>query len=208
MREHATHLLGAYVDGELRGSRLRWVESHLEKCVACQKEVDALLALRQVLQGSPAMETITSPDRFVAQVGLKLPRRQEQPPAQRALDLSWRMVPAGLLLSWAFVQAVFLTAGVVQAAVRLGLGGEVGALLFPAGTGGMSLPDVARLSQASMAEAVQILIDAVQSGGAAAWLLLLYVTFTVVIGLLYWSWLASWWALRRHREATASNNVA
>jgi anti-sigma factor RsiW len=208
MREHATHLLGAYVDGELRGSRLRWVESHLEKCAACQKEVDELLALRQVLLESPAMETVTSPDRFVAQVGLKLPRRQEQPPAQKALDLSWRMVPAGLLLSWAFLQAVFLTAGLVQAAVRLGFGGEVGALLFPAEAGGLSLPEVAHLSQASLAEAVQILIDAVRSSGATAWLLLLYVTFTAVIGLLYWSWLASWWALRRHREATASNNVA
>lgn len=208
MREHATHLLGAYVDGELRGSRLRWVESHLQKCVACQKEVDALLALRQVLQESPAMETITSPDRFVAQVGLKLPRRQERPPAQRALDLSWRMVPAGLLLSWSFVQAVFLTVGLVQAAVRLGFGGEVGKLLFPAGTSGISFPEVARLSQASLAEAVQMLTDLVQSGGGSAWVLLLYVTFTVVVGLLYWSWLASWWALRRHQQATASNDVA
>jgi predicted anti-sigma-YlaC factor YlaD len=208
MREHATHLLGAYVDGELRGSRLRWVESHLGKCAACQKEVDALLALRQVLLESPAMETITSPDRFVAQVGLKLPRRQAQPPAQRALDLSWRMVPAGLLLSWAFLQTVFLTVGVVQGVVRLGFGGEVGALLFPARTGGMFFPDVARLSQASVAEAFGILNDVVQSGGEVAWLLLLYVTLTAVIGVLYWSWLASWWALRRHREATAPNNVA
>jgi anti-sigma factor RsiW len=208
MREHATHLLGAYVDGELRGSRLRWVESHLEKCVACQKEVDALLALRQVLLKSPAVETITSPDRFVAQVGLKLPRRQEQPPAQRALDLSWRMVPAGLLLSWAFLQAVFLTAGFLQAAVRLGFGGELGALLFPAEAGGLSFTELAHLSQASLAEAVQILMDVVRSSGATAWLLLLYVTFTVVIGLLYWSWLASWWARRRHQQATASNSVA
>jgi len=208
MREHATHLVGAYVDGELRGSRLRWVESHLEECAACQKEVDELLALRQVLLESPAMETVTSPDRFVAQVGLKLPRRQVRPPAQRALDLSWRMVPAGLLLSWAFLQAVFLTAALMRAAVRLGFGGEVGALLFPAGTAGMSLPDVAHLSQASVVEAVRILNDVVRSGGEVAWLLLLYVTLTAAIGLLYWSWLASWWALRRHQQATASNNVA
>ena len=208
MREHATDLLGAYVDGELRGSRLRWVESHLGKCAACQKEMDALLTLRKVLLESPAMETVTSPDRFVAQVGLKLPRRQEQPPAQRALDLSWRMVPVGLLLSWAFVQTAFLIAGVVRVAVRLGFGGEVGALLFPTGAGGLSFPDVAHLSQASLAGVVQMLIDVARSGGAFAWLPLLYVVLTAVIGLLYWSWLASWWARRRHRQATAPNNVA
>ena len=76
MREHATNWLGGYLDGELRGLRLRWVESHVEGCPACQRELEALRALKELLQESPARETVTSPRRFAAQVGLRLPRRQ------------------------------------------------------------------------------------------------------------------------------------
>jgi hypothetical protein len=28
-----------------------------------------------------------------------------------------------------------------------------------------------------------------------------------VIGMLYWSWLASWWVRRRHQQLTASNGL-
>jgi anti-sigma factor RsiW len=204
MTGHVTEWLGAYVDGELRGVRLRWVESHLAQCPLCREELDGLRALSAVLQESPAMET---PERFVARVGLRLPRSQERPPAQKALELSWKLVPAGLLFALAFVHAVFVTGGLVQLALSTGLGGDVAALLLPSTSAGVSLADLSSLSQANLLEAAEMTMGWVQDGSAYAWIFVLYVVLLIVIGLLYWSWLATWWARRRHRELTASNHV-
>lgn len=206
MKEHATQWLGAYLDGELRGLRLRWVESHLQECAVCQSELEALARLRTLLLESPAMEAGTPPERFVAQVALRLPCRQEHPPAQRALELSWRMVPVGLLFTLAFVQTAFTIAGVLQLALSMGLGGELGTLFLPGAGAGLSVPDVFSLSQASLAGAIGAMVELIQAGGALAWLPAVYLFFLVVIGLLYWSWLATWWARRRHQQLTASHN--
>jgi hypothetical protein len=208
MKGHVTEWLGAYVDGELSGMRLRRVESHLRECSVCRREVDWLRALSGLLEESSAVERRTSPERFVAQVGLRLPRRQERPPAQRALEVGWKMVPAGLLFSLAFVHSVFLVAGVIQLGLWMGLGGEVGALLLPPSSGGLSLPDLSTLSQASVSGAIGTVWELVQSGSALAWLPVLYLCLLFVIGLLYCSWLASWWAHRRHRQLTASNHIS
>ena len=206
MKEHATQWLGTYLDGELRGLRLRWVEGHLQECAVCQSELEALAQLRTLLRESPAMEASTPPERFVAQVARRLPRRQEQPPARRALELSWRMVPVALLFTLAFVQTAFTIAGVLQLALSMGLGGEVGALVFPGAS--VSLPDLFSLSQANLAGAVWSIVELILAGGALAWLPLLYLTLLIVIGLLYWSWLATWWARRRHQLIAASDNRA
>jgi len=207
MKEHARHWLGGYLDGELRGLRLRWVESHLGECSACRSELDALKDLRALLLESPSMEAAMPPERFVAEVGLRLPRRQERPPVQRTLELAWRMAPAGLLLSLAFVQTVFILAGVLRAALSLGLGGDVAALLFPSAGGGTSFGDVLSLSPASLAGALQMVVGLVRGGTALAWLPVLYLLCLVVIGMLYWSWLASWWVRRRHEQLAASNSI-
>ena len=203
MNNHAIHWLGAYLDGELRGLRLRWVESHLKDCPFCQEELKSLAHLRMVLQESPAAERFTPPERFVAQVGLRLPRRQEQPPARRALELSWRLVPVGLLFTLVFAQTVFMIAGVLRVALWLGVGGELGSYLFSAAAGGPSLPDLATLSQANLAESVASLWALVQSGSSWASLPALYLCLLVVIGFLYWGWLASWWTRRRHQRHSA-----
>jgi predicted anti-sigma-YlaC factor YlaD len=204
MTGHVMEWLGAYVDGELRGVRLRWVESHLAQCNLCQGELEGLRALSATLQESPAMET---PERFVARVGLRLPRSQERPPAQKALELSWKLVPAGLLFALAFVHAVFVTGGLVQLALSMGLGGDVAVVLLPSTSAGVSLADLFSLSQANLLEAAEMTMGLVQGGTAYVWIFVLYLVLLVVIGLLYWSWLATWWARRRHRELTASNHV-
>ena len=207
MKDHASRWLGAHLDGELRGLRRRWVVSHLEECSACQRELNSLKTLRALLQESPAMEPAIASDRFAAQVALRLPRRQERPPAQRALEMGWKMVPVGLLLVLAFVQTVFILAGVLRVALWLGLGGDVAAVVFPSSAGGVSFPDAFALSQASLSEAFQMTIGLVRSGAALAWLPVLNVLVLVVIGMLYWSWLASWWVRRRHQQLTASNGL-
>ena len=207
MNNHATRWLGAYVDGELEGLRLRRVEAHLKECSECQGELQALTQLRGLLQESPAMEVIIPPERFVAQVGLRLPRRQEQPPTRRAFELGWRLVPVGLLFVLVFVQAVFIVAGVVQVALWLGVGGDFAAYLSSSATGGPLLPDVSGLSQANLADAAWMVWGLVQTGGGLALLPALYLCLVGAVGLLYWSWLASWWARRRRRELPASRET-
>jgi anti-sigma factor RsiW len=208
MKAHVTEWLGAYLDGELSGRRLNQVESHLAECTFCRGELEHLRSLGALLREAPGAEGSLSGERFVSRVGLRLPRRQVRPPAQRALELGWKMVPAGLLFSLAFVQSVFFVAGAVQAALRLGWGGELAAMLLPGFSGGWSPPDLSTLSQASVGGAFGTVSALVQSGSELAWLPVLYLCLSSVIGLLYCSWLASWWARRRHQQLTISNHTA
>jgi hypothetical protein len=71
----------------------------------CQAELEELRKLSALLQESPAPETLTQPERFVAQVALRLPRRPTQPAWKRTLEAGWRLAPVGLLGVWAFVEA-------------------------------------------------------------------------------------------------------
>jgi hypothetical protein len=208
MNGHVTEWLGAYLDGELSGARLRRVEAHLRECSVCQGELDWLRALSGLLEESSAVEPRTSPERFVAQVALRLPRRQERPPAPRALEIGWKVVPAGLLFSLAFIYSVFLVTELIQLALWMGWGGEVSALLLPGPSGGLSLPDLSTLSQGSVGDAVGAISAVVQSGSALAWVPVLYLCLLSVIGLLYCSWLVSWWARRKHQQLTAPNHVS
>ncbi|MBE9507324.1 MAG: zf-HC2 domain-containing protein, partial [Chloroflexi bacterium] len=151
MNQHVASWLGAYHDGELAGLRLRQVEAHLAQCETCRTELEGLRALAALLQESPAATGLVPPDRFVAQVGLRLPRRPTQPAWQRALETGWRLVPLGLFGAWAFVQAVFAVAGVVMLALRLGVGGEALVGLLPPVEASW-LAQVAQLSGASLSD--------------------------------------------------------
>jgi hypothetical protein len=200
MTEHVTTWLGAYHDGELRGRRLRQVEAHLAQCATCREDAERLRALAALLQESPAAENLTPPERFVAQVGLQLPRRPERPARQRALETGWRLVPLGLLGAWAFVQAVFAVAGGVLVALRMGLGGDVVAGLLPVSQQGLSLSEILSLSGASLGDVGRMMLRLLGNGGPLGWGVTLNLVSLAVIGLLYWSWLASWWARRQHRQ--------
>jgi len=200
MTEHVRAWLGAYHDGELRGRRLRQVEAHLAQCATCREDLERLQALAALLQESPAAENLMPPERFVAQVGLQLPRRPERSARQRALETGWRLVPLGLLGTWAFVQAVFAVAGGVLVALRMGLGGDVVAGLLPASQQGLSLSEIFSLSGASLGDVGRIMLQLLGNGGPLGWGVTLNLVSLVVIGLLYWSWLASWWARRQHRQ--------
>jgi anti-sigma factor RsiW len=197
MTEHVTAYLGAYHDGELRGRRLRQVDAHLAHCATCRAELERLHALATLLHESPAAESLTPPERFVAQVGLRLPRRPVQTAWQRGLEIGWRLVPLGLLGALAFVQTVFIVAGAVTAALRMGLGGDLVAGLLPASQQGAWLAQALSLSEASLSDVGRIVRQLLSNGGPWGWGITLNLVSLVVIGLLYWSWLASWWAVRR-----------
>ena len=200
MTEHVTTWLGAYHDGELRGLRLRQVETHLAHCATCRAELESLQALGTLLQESPAAEGLTPPERFVAQVGLRLPHRPERPVWQRALEIGWQLTPLGLLGAWVFVQVVLFVSGVVLGALQLGLGGDVATWLLPISQQGPSLSEIFSLSGASLGDVGPMMLQLLSSGGPLGWGVTLNLVSLVVIGLLYWSWLASWWARRQHSQ--------
>jgi len=200
MTEHVTIWLGAYHDGELRGLRLRQVEAHLAHCAMCRAKLERLRALAALLQESPAAENLMPPERFVAQVGLRLPRRPERSAWQRTLEIGWQLAPLGLLGAWVFVQAVLTMAGAVLVALRMGLGGEVVAGLLPASQQGPPLSEISSLLGASLGDVGRIVLQLLSIRAPLGWGITLNLVSLVVIGLLYWSWLASWWARRQHRQ--------
>jgi anti-sigma factor RsiW len=200
MTEHVTIWLEAYHDGELQGRRLRQVEAHLAHCATCCAELERLRALTALLQESPAAESLTSPERFVAQVGLRLPRRPLRPAWQKALEFGWRLVPLGLIGVWIFVQTVFVVTRGGLVALQMGLGGDVVAGLLPAWQQGAWLAEMLSLSGADMNGTDQVVLQWLSNGELLGWTVVLNVILSAVIGLLYWSWLASWWARRRRRQ--------
>jgi hypothetical protein len=208
MSKHVTDWLGAYYDGELRGLRLRQVEAHLVDCTTCQAELERLRKLGALLRESPAAETIMPPERFVAQVGLRLPRRPERTATERALEMGWRLVPAGLLGTLAFVQAVFIVSGVVLSALDVGLGGDLAGRFLPSAQGGLWLTELLSLSDASLNDVARIMLQMLSNGGPLGWGVTLNLVVLVVIGLLYWSWLASWWVRRQRQRLVVRNSTA
>jgi anti-sigma factor RsiW len=207
MSRHVTNWLGGYLDGELKGLRLRRVEAHVAQCAACRGEVEALRDLVALLKESPPVEGLTPSERFAAQIELRLSPRPERPATERALEMSWRLVPIGLLAAWAFVQTVFIVAGMVQMALWTGLGGDVAAGLLPGSERGWWLSDLFRLPEASLSDAAQILLEFVRGGGPLGWAPAIYAVLLVLIGLLYWSWLASWWALHKRSRLGIPNST-
>jgi len=207
MTKHVTNLLGAYLDGELKGRLLRRVEAHVAQCAACRGELEALRDLAALLKESPPVEGITPPERFVAQIELRLSPRPEQPATQRALEMGWRLVPVSLLGVWAFVQTVFIVTGMVQVALWAGLGGDIAAGLLPGSERGWRLSDLFRLSEVGLRDAGQILLEFVRGGGPLGWAPAIYAVLLVLIGLLYWSWLASWWALHKRSRLEIPNSA-
>jgi anti-sigma factor RsiW len=199
MSEHVTTWLEAYHDGELPGRRLRQVEAHLAGCQTCRAELQKLRALTALLDESPTAEVLTPPDRFVAQVGLRLPRRPVQPTWKRALETGWRLIPVGLLGAWAFVQVVFVTASVVLYALQIGMASDVAAGLLPS-LGESLFVQIARVSGTTLSDASRLVLRLLS---VLAWSTGVQLIALIVIGLLYWSWLASWWARRQHKNGEA-----
>lgn len=207
MTEHVTEWLGAYHDGELWGHRLRQVEAHLAQCATCRAELEELRALATLLQESPPAAGLTPPERFVAQVGLRLPRRPERTAVQRTLEIGWRLAPLAMLGAWAFFHAVFTVASGVLVALRVGLGGDTIARLLPASPPGLSLAEIFTLSGAGLNDIGRAVLRLLSQGGALSWGVTLNLVLQAMIGLLYWSWLATWWARRQRHQTRVGQEI-
>ena len=125
MNPHVSELLAAYHDGELPVNRQHQVEKHLQDCPTCRAELEALEELSSLLKADFVPHQ-TPPERFAAQVQLRLPRallsrtrqRGGQPPR-------WVLgVPLALIIVWAFLQAALkVTAFILTADQAFGTTG-------------------------------------------------------------------------------------
>lgn len=120
MSEHVTQWLSAYQDGELRGSKLHHVETHLAECEVCQIALDELQGLSALLHEVPAPE-FTSPERLSAQVNLRLPRTQTEIPEHKVWNIGWWMIPVSLLSVWILLTAAGWLGDLFTFANRWGL---------------------------------------------------------------------------------------
>jgi predicted anti-sigma-YlaC factor YlaD len=189
MSDHILELLSAYIDGELHGGQLRKVEAHLDECQSCLEEYYALQALSATLRNAPAPD-FPSPERFAADMALRLPRKQVKPMRRPALEVGWWLAPVGLIATWIFVSTTILVSNVFTAANEFGLldGATAGLLSGSSSTAYWS----ATLGQFG-----------ILAGETLQWAELTE-TFTritvpqfiwqISIALLYLSWMAIWWA--------------
>jgi anti-sigma factor RsiW len=198
MNQHVTDWLGAYHDGELEESRRQQVEAHLQVCEDCHAELNRLRALARLLQASPLPGGLMPPERFVSQVRLQLPPRPAQPAWRLVLEIGWRLAPLGLLGVWGFVQAIFIVSAAVLVALWAGLDINLAGQWLP------SAPDMWAAQILTLpipGLEVGTILEFLGDDWLPVWSFALETGLLIVTGLLYWSWLASWWVRQQHRQA-------
>ncbi len=205
MTEHITQWLEAYYDGELKSRRAQQVAAHLESCETCQVEFENLTKLSSLLQEFPEASNQTSAETFAAQVGLRLPRKTKSSGWQKVFRTGWQWAPAGLLAAWVFVQTTFIVSGILNWALHIVPGTGVFAGFLQNDAHGTSLlGDVSNLTGAGFTEIGSFGLDILRGGGPLGWAVTLNLGLTLILGLLYLSWLASWWVQKSNGDERSS----
>jgi len=175
MNPHVSELLAAYHDGELTSNRQHQVEKHLQDCPTCRAELEALEELSSLLKAD-SIPHQTPPERFAAQVQLRLPRaslsrtrqREGQPPR-------WILgAPLALIIVWAFLQAALKVTSFLLTADQV-----LGAALFGSWI------------------TTEGLFETIAS-------LLLFNTILLIGTIILWSaWMALWLAWNRNQKESS-----
>lgn len=184
--EHVTEWLSAYHDGALTGAQQRQVAAHLAECATCRAELAALESLTALLHAAPPAATRLAPERFAAQVGLRLPRQPERTALQQAAEIGWRLIPVGVLGAWTFVQTVWIVGmALLFVTTLLGVTGTLAPTVGWLREGFGFLPDAAATALRGWYHG-RLLVGGVM----------------LLLGLagLYGSWLASWWLRQTEGE--------
>jgi hypothetical protein len=193
MNGHVDDWLPAYHDGELHGARLKRVEDHLKDCESCRRGLDQLQKLSTLLLAAPGPARQISSQRFASQVKLRLKEPAPRLRWQKALKAGWQAAPLGLLFAWSFSQAVLILSGLiaVQGGFDRILAGEfsIQALL-------LSLPNL--FNPGLLVRAAGVL-PGLRWGEPFLDLILLELGLTVIIGVLFWGWVASYWVYHQRR---------
>jgi len=198
MSKHVSEWLNAYHDGELHGSRLHAVETHLAECELCRAELESLEDLSSLVH-EVSTPRFTSPERFAAQVSLRLPHGQMSVSGKQVIEVGWWMIPVGILGAWVFFSTATVLSEILYQANRLGLLGSISGWLAFGPSSEISLS--ATLGQMGLL-----------SGSSLNWaetteiftrMSLPQIGLQIAIALLYLSWIAIWWARHtrhQHRE--------
>ena len=195
MSNHITEWLNAYLDGELHGNRLQQIEAHLVECESCQAELASLDRVSGLLHEVSGPEFI-SPERFAAQVSLRLPHEQKTFYRKTLLEVFWWMIPVGLLATWALFSASFLMSDILSMVNNFGLlTGISDWLIFGSSN---------QAYWSSMLGQFGVLsgntLEVVASTEVFTRISLPQIIIQVSIALLYLSWLAIWWARYRRQQ--------
>jgi anti-sigma factor RsiW len=184
MSGHLGQLLDAYLDGELANGRKRQTEAHLEACPECREELARRRALSSMLQAAPDPAGGKSEQRFVSEIALRLPRKPAAAkPALRSSAVACGLVPVGLFLAWAFVQA----AAVVVDALEMILGAE-----------NVLRNDLAAsIPRIAVPGAVRNMLWGFTVQGFVSWDNVALTAALIGIGLLFTGWFAGWWVSQR-----------
>jgi predicted anti-sigma-YlaC factor YlaD len=193
MSNHVTEWLNAYLDGELHGNRLHHVEAHLAECNACQAELDSLEKLSTLLQEAPAAE-FSPPERFAAQVSLRLPRQKAEAPRKKIFEIGWWMIPVGLLTIWIGMTTLFFVYDVLAVANSFGLLTSVSEWVRFGTSSATNWSSI--LGQIGVLRGNSLAL--VASTETFTRTSLFQITLQVSIALLYLSWIAVWWM--RHQR--------
>jgi hypothetical protein len=201
MSKHVHNWLQAYYDGELHGRQLARIEAHLSECQWCQEELDKLKALGKLLQDSPPAQTTIRPEQFVAQVGMRLPRRSDRPVWQRVLQTGWTFAPLALFLALAFSRTAIWIANLMTEVELTGVGGTpVQGLLagLQSSVGGWQLPFA--LPEFGLSELLELISGFFGLSGSFGIDWTLSLVLPAVIGLLSLSWVAGWWVTQNGKS--------
>ncbi len=120
MNPHVNEWLAAYHDGELPAYRRHQVEKHIQDCLTCRAELESFVELSSLLKTDP-VPLQTPPQRFAAQVQLRLPRAASSRTLQRDGQLPrWVIgIPFVLIIVWAFLAAAIKVTTFVLTADQL-----------------------------------------------------------------------------------------
>jgi anti-sigma factor RsiW len=194
MHEDMHNLLNAYLDGELHGTRRLEMKNHIASCPSCQEEIKELQTISELLQAAPVPDFI-SPERFISNLTLSLPRRDQPVRSMKPAPMIWWLAPVGLLLAWFFVRTVFTLASVVAVTDSANLLGQASswfgegldAFWFPAMSGLLAGQGAGISSALSLLNEINVIGADLLSG----------FLWQAGIALLYMGWLALWWFTRR-----------
>jgi hypothetical protein len=205
MVNHVSEWLGAYLDGELRGPRLRQVEDHLAECAACRSELESLGDLSALLRETPPAGDFTPAARFVSNLTLRLPNRPRPEASRRVLQAGWWLVPLGILVAWVFLQTLSLVTSLFATADQAGLLGSAAVWLETGHLHTTWFVTVLDLFGRQLGEnGLAVLADLDQTDLLVQGIASQFIWQLAVVGL-YWGWLALWW--NRHQRQAAGQET-
>lgn len=193
MNKHVEKLLQAYYDDELSEHRRKQVEAHLTDCPECIQELEALESLSSLLANSPAPQTHTRPNQFVAQVKLQLPRQEQRTPWQRTRRTIWNQIPVALIVIVLVLQTTAFTNILFAGMEFFGIGGEETNSALTTDLESLGLNLSVDLPSIQIADWVRVVVNGLGIGSYYGIPLLNALVFPAVLGLLYLAWITGWW---------------